>query len=108
MISIEYLRQFRVGSYAIFDLTAAFLGIYLLSPLLSNIFRKIQIDIPKRNWVILTLPISILVHIFIGSKTQMTKDFLDTQGHVLIKIIILTLIIVGMLGIKKIKTKNYK
>lgn len=106
MISLEYLRQFRIGSYAIFDLSAAFLGIYLLSPLLSNMFRKIHIDIPKRNWMILTLPMSILVHVLIGNNTQMTKDFLDTEGHILIKIVILTLFVVGMMGIKKIKTKR--
>lgn len=53
MILIEFLRQFRFGGYAIFDFVIAFLGIYLLSPLLSKIFLKFRIDIPKQNWCVL-------------------------------------------------------
>jgi len=60
---IEFLRQFRFGGYAFFDLIVAFLGVYLLSPLLSKIFLKIKIYIPKSNWIFLTLPIGILIHI---------------------------------------------
>ena len=39
------------GEYAIFDFTVAFLGIFLVAPLLSKLFRKIGIEIPKYNWL---------------------------------------------------------
>ena len=100
MVPIEYLRQFRIGEYAIFDFVAAFLGMYLLSPLLSKLFRKIGVDIPKYNWLFLTLPIAIVSHILVGNITPMTRDFLDMGGHYIVKIVILVLFILGMRGIK--------
>jgi hypothetical protein len=105
MIPIEYLRQFRLGSYAIFDLVAAFLGMYLLGPLLSKLFRKLRLDIPRYNWVYLTLPIAILSHLLAGNITPMTRDFLDINSHYLIKLIILASLILGIRGIKIIKRK---
>jgi len=100
---IEFLRQFRLGGYAIFDFTISFLGIYLLAPLLSRLFLLIKLDIPKQNWLFLTLPISILVHLLFQKMTPMTKGFLDLHGHYILKIIILALLILGLRGIKIIK-----
>lgn len=103
MILIEFLRQFRFGEYAIFDFVVAFLGIYLLSPLLSKIFLKLRIDIPKQNWLFLTLPISIFAHLLIGNITPMTRDFIDINSHYFLKILILILLIFGIKGIKRSK-----
>lgn len=104
-ITIEFLRQFRFGRYAIFDLVVAFLGMFVLSPLLSKIFLMFRIKIPKRNWLFLTLPISIVVHLLVGKITLMTQDFIDPQGHYVLKIFIIILFIFGMWGIK-IAKKN--
>lgn len=106
MITIEYLRQFRIGEYAVFDLVISFLGIYLLSPLLSKIFLKFGIEIPKRNWLFLTLPIGILVHLLTGTTTIMTKDFMDPHSHYVLKILILCLLVLGIKGIKITKSIN--
>ncbi len=107
MIPIEFLRQFRFGEYAIFDFIAAFLGIYLLSPLLSKLFLKFKINIPKQNWLFLTLPISILAHLLVRNITPMTRDFIDIRNHYILKILILALLFFGLRGIKIIK-KNKK
>ena len=103
MTSLEFLRQFRLGEYAIFDLVISFLGIYLLSPLLSKLFLKIRINIPKKNWIFLTLPIGILTHLLVGSMTAMTRDFFDIHSHYIIKIIIIICLFFGLKGIKIIK-----
>jgi hypothetical protein len=103
MIPIEFLRQFRLGEYAIFDLALAFLGIYLLSPLLSKIFLKIRIDIPKISWVFLTLPIGIITHLLFGKMTPMTRNFLDIHDHYILKIIIIGLLLLGLKDIKMVK-----
>lgn len=103
MLSIEYIRQFRFSGYAIFDLLVSLLGIYLLSPLLSKIFLKIRIDIPQKNWVFLTLPIGIVMHVVFGTMTPMTQDFLDFSGHYFLKILILGLLLFGLKGIKVVK-----
>ena len=106
MISIEFLRQFKLGEYAIFDLVASFLGIYLLSPFLSKIFKKIRLDIPKINWLYLTLPIGILAHLIVGKITPMTRDFLDLNSSYLLKILIVGLLFFGLKNIKIIKRKK--
>lgn len=100
MISIDFLRQFRIGEYAIFDFATAFLGIYLLSFLLSKALLKIGIDMPKKNWLFLTLPIGIIIHLIIGRVTPLTSNFLDTQGHYVLKIVIIGLMFLGVRGIK--------
>jgi len=105
MTILEFLRQFRVGGYAIFDFVVSFLGIYLISPRLSRIFLKLRLDIPKRNWLFLTLPLSILIHLLVGTITPMTRDFFDIHGHYILKILILGLLIFGIRGIKIIKKK---
>lgn len=105
MTTLEYLRHFRLGGYAIFDFTVAFLGIFLLSPLLSKLFLKLRLDIPKRNWLFLTLPIGIFVHLIIGNITPLTASFFNPNGEYLIKLIILLMLILGLKGIKIVNKK---
>ena len=100
MTTIEFLRQFRLGKYAIFDLVVSFMGIYLLSPFLSKIFLKVRLSIPKQNWLFLTLPLSILTHLLVGNRTLMTKDFLSLNSHFFLKLLIFTLLFFGLKGIK--------
>jgi len=103
MISIEILRQYRITEYAIFDLVVSFLGMYLLSPLLTLLFRKIRVTIPKINWVYLTLPIGIIAHLLFGTLTPMTKHFFDPSSHYILKIIIIGSLILGFRGIRIIR-----
>ena len=101
MTTLEYLRHFHLFGYAIFDLTLSFLGMYLLSGRLSKLFKKINIIIPKINWVYLTLPIGIFVHILVFTITPMTRDFLSIDSHYILKIVILAFLILGLKGIRK-------
>ena len=101
MITLEYLRHFHFFGYAIFDLSLSFIGMYFLSGPLSKLFRKIKIIIPKINWVYLTLPIGILVHILVGTYTPMVKDFLSLNSHYVLKIVIIIFLILGLRGIRK-------
>ncbi len=105
MNTIEFLRQFRVLDYAVFDFAVSFLGIYLLAPWLSKIFLKIRLDIPKRNWLFLALPISIISHLMVFTITPMTRDFLDIHNHYILKIVILILLFFGIKGIRVVKRK---
>ena len=98
---INFLRQFRIGGYAIFDFAISFLGIYLLAPLLSKLFRKIGIEIPKLNWLFFVLPLAIVAHLIFGPITPMTKYFIDLNGHYVLKIIILGSFILGLRNIRR-------
>jgi len=100
---IEFLRQFRFLGYAIFDLAVSFLGIYLLSPFLSKMFLKIRISVPLVNWLFLTLPLGILVHLLFGQITPMTQNFLDLKSNYFLKILIAVLLFFGLKGIKIFK-----
>ena len=103
IMTIELLRQFRVGGYALFDLVLSFFGVFILSPVLSKIFHTVHLEIPRKSWLLFTLPIGILTHIITGNRTRMTKDFLDPQGHFLLKILIIGLLLYGLKGITILK-----
>ncbi|EKD80155.1 MAG: hypothetical protein ACD_40C00193G0020 [uncultured bacterium] len=103
MSSIEFLRSFRIGEYAIFDLATSFIGVFILSPLLIRLFRMAHLEIPLTSWLLFTLPIGIGTHILTGNYTPMTKYFLDPSGHYPLKIFIIILFILGFRGISIIK-----
>lgn len=100
---IDFLRQFRIGGFTVFDAAASFLGIYILSPLLSKLFRFIGLDIPRKSWLCLVLPIAVVAHFLSGNLTPMTREFLDLNGYYLLKAVILVLSVLGIGGIKRIK-----
>jgi hypothetical protein len=106
MNAIDFLRQFRIGEFAVFDLAVAFLGVFLLAPFLSRLFRKIGLDIPRKSWLLWTLPIGIATHLILGRITPLTRDFLDPQGHYLSKIIIIGLVVWGAWGVKKVSNQK--
>jgi hypothetical protein len=106
MITIEFLRQFRIYEYALFDIAVSFLGIFLLAPLLSKIFLKFGLEVPKISWIFLTLPLGILVHLLVGSFTPMTRNFIDPQGHYILKLLILSSLIFGIKNIIVTRNKN--
>jgi len=103
MISIEFLRQYKIAGFAIFDFAVSFIGVYLLAPLLSKLFGKLGIQILKKNWLFLTIPLSVLIHVLVSQITPMTKEFLDPQGHFILKGVIIILLIFGLRGIKRVK-----
>jgi len=102
---LAFLRQFHVFGYAIFDLVAAFSGIYFARNFLSRTFRKVHIEIPTKNWIYLTLPIGLLIHLCIGQMTPMTKDFISTTNHYPLKIVVVGLVVLGLRNIKRIPKK---
>ena len=108
MITLEFLRQFRIAGYAIFDLVVSFLGIYLLSPLLSRLFLYLRVKVPKSSWLLFTLPMGIGAHLLIGTITPMTKNFLDMNSNYVLKIVIALLFILGLRGIKITKKHLHK
>ncbi|MDP2631394.1 MAG: hypothetical protein Q8P30_01345 [Candidatus Uhrbacteria bacterium] len=107
MNTLEYLRQFRVLDYAVFDISIALVGMWIISPLLSKVLLKANIKVPKVSWVIWALPIGILAHILTGNMTPMTLNFVDLNEHYLLKVVIFILISLGFRGIHKVnKSKS--
>jgi hypothetical protein len=99
MSIIEYLRQFRVGPFAIFDFAISYLGVYLLSPYIIRFFAYFNISITQASIIWLVLPISILIHIILGNYTPLTKMFIDIYGYYFLKIIVLYMVYAGLKGV---------
>lgn len=87
MITIEYLRTFRIGQFAIFDFAISYLAVFILSPLLVK-----YIGLSKIRWLWLVLPASILIHALIGKFTPLTKLALDPQGGYVLKAILILML----------------
>lgn len=73
MVSLEYLRQFRIGPFAIFDTVASYVGAGILSPLLSWLASKVNITVPKVSWLWFTLPLAVVFHTIFRQPTPLMK-----------------------------------
>lgn len=73
MVSIEYLRQFRIGQFAIFDSATAYVGILILSPILSWLMSRLHLNIPIVSWLWFTLPLSVIFHMVFQQSTPLMK-----------------------------------
>ncbi|MBP9718865.1 MAG: hypothetical protein KBD46_00155 [Candidatus Levybacteria bacterium] len=101
MISIEYLRQFRIAQFAIFDTTAAYVGILILSPILTWLMSKLHIKIPIISWLWFTLPLSVIFHMIFHQSTPLMK-ILANPGHFQFYIAIFILFVMTYMGFRKI------
>ncbi len=61
---IATLRKPKVGPFAVFDLTTAFGGMYLLAP-------KLGISHERALWA--TLPLAVATHALLGIKTPLNE-----------------------------------
>ena len=93
---IDTLRQFRIAGYAVFDFAVSFLAMYLLAPYLQKLFLHLHVDIPRSSWLYLTVPIAIVSHLLVGRMTPLTQQFLDLQGHYLVKLAVLVLVVLAI------------
>ena len=97
---LHFLRQYKIGPFAIFDTVTAYLGIFLIAPLLTKIFSKIHVNISRAGWLWLTLPISVLFHLIFRQNTPFMKMLLNPKSFY---IPIIVLIFMTYMGLRKIK-----
>lgn len=98
---IQFLRQFKIGPFAIFDIVISYVGIYILSPLLIKIFKLIRINTNLSTWMWLTLPLSIVFHVIFNQNTPLTRMFLNTSDYWLVKSIIVIMFIFAFSSTRK-------
>jgi len=97
---ITLLRSYRIGAFSIFDFATAYLGVYLIAPLLSKLFLRLGLVIPRSSWLWLTLPISVVVHLALGITTPLMKMLFDPSGYYLLKLAIIGMLYMGLRAIK--------
>lgn len=96
MDPIRILRQFTVGPFTIFDIATAYIGIYLIAPLLTKLFSKIHIYITTAGWLWLTLPIGVIFHIVFHINTPYMRMLLNPHGSYVAKIVLLFMLYMGL------------
>ena len=101
MFSLEYLRQFRIGQFTIFDTVSAYLGILLLAPILVCLSSKFNLKIPVVSWIWFTMSISVLFHVLFSQSTPVIK-ILSDSNQPQFYIVLLTLLIMAYMGLRKI------
>lgn len=69
MITIETLRSVRIGPFTVFDTATAYIGVFLLAPLLTKLFSRYHSYISRTQWVWLTLPIAVVFHLALSLNT---------------------------------------
>jgi len=92
-MTITLLRSFRIGQFAIFDFAVSYIVMYFFAPVLSKLFSLIGIYINREQWLWLTMPIALLVHILAGSQTPFTQMFLSLHGGIVAKTIIIVMLV---------------
>lgn len=101
MISLEYLRQFKIGPFAIFDTVVAYLGILILSPVLNWLMSKLNIRVPIISWLWFTLPLSVVFHLIFNQSTPLMKILMD-PSHLQFYIAALILLAMAYVGFSRI------
>ncbi len=101
---ITLLRQPKIGSLAIFDLIITYLGIFLISPLLTKLFSILHLNISRSSWLWLTLPISVIVHLIFNQKTALVK-ILSNPLKFEFYLAIIILLFMSYMGLKSIRIK---
>ena len=99
----EFVRQFKVGPFAVIDTVAAYIGVFLLAPLLTKLALKANLRVSKAQWLWLVLPISIVFHIIFGQITPLTRLVIDPNNHYLVKFVILVMLFMGLKDTRIIK-----
>jgi hypothetical protein len=101
MITLEFLRHFRLFGFAIFDFAVSYLGILILSPLLTKLAKHFHLNLTVKHWLWLALPLGVLFHLVFNAATPLNKALLDLSGHYLEKIVILLMLYLGLKDIRK-------
>lgn len=72
MNTVEKLRSYRIGPFAIFDFTSSYLGAWYIAPYLDKWLTREQV-----MWLV--IPFGIVVHELVG-KTISTSSLWDEQS----------------------------
>lgn len=88
MTTLENLRSYRLGPFAIFDFASAYGAVYFLAPKL-NINRK------QALW--LTLPAAIIIHKLTNQETPLNKMVLGPESNTLAQLILAGMLYQGLI-----------
>jgi len=105
-MSLEYLRQWRVGQFTVFDTVASYVGILILSPILSWLMSRLDLKVPLISWLWLTMPLSVIFHLIFNQSTPLMKVLTNprTFDFYIAVIILLVMTYLGLRKVRRIST----
>lgn len=89
MSTIEKLRSYRIGPFAIFDFTMTYLAAWYAAPYLDWYISREQL-----MW--LAVPIGIIVHKLIGQNTPLNRMVLGPDTNRLAQAMVLLMLFKGL------------
>lgn len=101
-MDLASLRQYRIGPFPIFDTALAYVGILIISPLLTWLFSKIHVRIPWYSWLWFTVPLSVVFHILFHVNSPLMKMLFDLKTAIPVVIVLIVMMFMGGRSIKKI------
>lgn len=101
---VTMLREYRIGPFTIFDTVLAYLGILIVSPLLTKIFSLVRLKITLASWLWLTMPLSVLFHIIFRQDTPLMQILFNSDKFYIAWAVLLFMTYMGLRGIKRIHT----
>ena len=102
MDNLNFIRQFKIGPFAIFDTVISYIGLFLLAPILTKMFRIMRLEISLASWLWFVLPLSIVFHFFFSQQTPLMKLLVSSNGYIAI-IILLAMAYMGVRTIRVIR-----
>jgi hypothetical protein len=93
MTTIENLRSYRLGPFAIFDFAATFLGMYLISLLAKNY-------VAPRRLLWGAIPLGVITHEIVGARTPLNRLVLGPETNLLAQAV------VGLMLVKALEYHN--
>ena len=95
---VQFLRQFRIGPFAVFDTAISYLAIYLLSPTLTRGMRAFRIHVSRAGWLWFMLPASVLIHGLFQQRTPLMNQLFNPDTFFIAPVI---LVFMTYMGIKE-------
>ena len=98
---VSILRQYKIGPFAIFDTILAYVGMFLLAPVLSKLCAKMHLIIPRAAWLWFTMPISVIFHFLFRQNTPLMNMLFSQHSFIIPAIILMGMVFMGLITIKK-------
>ena len=54
---VGFLRQFKIGPFAIFDFALAYIGVFFIAPLLTKLFLRLNLKIKDNKMLYIHMKI---------------------------------------------------
>lgn len=102
MHTIGDLRQVRIGQFTVFDTVISYLGVLILSPLLSWLFAKLHLKVPTCSWLWFTMPVAVIFHVLFHQTTPLMKILADPSQYQFYLALVI-LLAMTYLGLRKIR-----